>query len=255
MPKAPDKNRAEAERLFKEGMALVEIAGKLGVSEGTVRCWKARNWGKKPQGKQKAALQKNDCNAAAKKTDDCNGGKRKRQGAPPGNKNAFKHGGYSATFWDTLDQKELEMVMDMPEDEEQMLMDEIRLCTARERRIMQAVNWYRGQQDRLSVAGVSRQEEKRQFKDEEEKQKYEDIIAEKVENGERMPGTRYQEVTSKEPKDSAIARLERELSVIQGKKAQMLQILADLRIERLKLDGDADKNDIVQAWIDGLDGI
>jgi phage terminase small subunit len=61
MPRAPSEQakqkKAEAEKLFNEGMALVEIAKKLGVSEGTVRSWKNRGgWGE--------SIKKNKCNVA-----------------------------------------------------------------------------------------------------------------------------------------------------------------------------------------------
>ena len=42
MPRAPSEKMIEAEKLFNDGMAMVEIAKKLGVSDGTVRSWKNR---------------------------------------------------------------------------------------------------------------------------------------------------------------------------------------------------------------------
>ena len=241
MPRAPSENSIKAEKLFREGKKLTEIAKILEVPDGTVRRWKHdHGWDKKKIGKSERS-EKKKANI-------------RKRGAPPGNKNAARTGPYSQIFWDTLDEDELSMVMDMKDDEEQMLIDEIRLFTARERRIMKAINLYRNQQENLSIASVSRQEEKRSFKDEEERQQYEDIIAAKVEEGTRMPGNRYQVVTNTEPKDSAIARLEKELSVVQGKKTQAIQALADLRLEKAKLNGDTAKNDIVQAWIEGVMG-
>lgn len=58
MPRAPSEKIIEAEKLFHDGMAMVEIAKRLGVSDGTVRCWKNRyGWGDKPK-KTNATLQK-----------------------------------------------------------------------------------------------------------------------------------------------------------------------------------------------------
>ena len=73
MSKANTDQRTKARKMFDQGKTLVEIAKKLGVSEGTVRSWKSRDgWGKKddpePQKKTKVALQMN-CNANAY----CNG--------------------------------------------------------------------------------------------------------------------------------------------------------------------------------------
>ena len=47
MPRAPSEKVTQAEKLFNDGMPMVEIAKKLGVSDGTVRSWKNRyGWGK-----------------------------------------------------------------------------------------------------------------------------------------------------------------------------------------------------------------
>ncbi|MFR0781931.1 MAG: terminase gpP N-terminus-related DNA-binding protein [Coprococcus sp.] len=47
MPRAPSEKVTQAEKLFNDGMAMVEIAKKLEVSDGTVRSWKNRyGWGK-----------------------------------------------------------------------------------------------------------------------------------------------------------------------------------------------------------------
>lgn len=59
MPRAPSEKVTQAEKLFNDGMAMVEIAKKLEVSDGTVRSWKNRyGWGK--------ASKKNKCNVAKK---------------------------------------------------------------------------------------------------------------------------------------------------------------------------------------------
>lgn len=42
MPRKPDERIARARELYQSGMKLVEVAGKLGVPEGTVRSWKNR---------------------------------------------------------------------------------------------------------------------------------------------------------------------------------------------------------------------
>lgn len=253
MPKAPNENRAKAEQMFNEGMALVEIAKKLGISEGTVRSWKARNWGKKkPQDDQKktsATLQKKKRNVAKeqKATE-----APRRRGGQPGNKNAFKHGGYSKTYFDTLDEDELEMVMSMPDDEEQLLLDQIRLFVAREHRIMRAINSLRKQEADLALVDIQRQEQKRAFVSDEEKERYEEIVEEKIEKGERLPGMQYALITNTEPKHSAIARLEKELSVVQGKKTEAIRALATLRIERQKLNAFSAGSEVVDDWVKAI---
>ncbi len=60
MPRAPSEKMLEAEKLFNDGMAMVEIAKKLGVSDGTVRSWKNRyGWGDKSK-KTNATLRKRE---------------------------------------------------------------------------------------------------------------------------------------------------------------------------------------------------
>ena len=68
MPRPPNGKAAEAERLFAQGMAMVEIAKKLEVSDGTVRSWKKRyGWGGKEE-KNNATLQKKKRNVAKGKS-------------------------------------------------------------------------------------------------------------------------------------------------------------------------------------------
>lgn len=59
MPRAPSEKAKEAEKLFRKGMPLTDIAKKLEVSDGTVRSWKNRyDWDKKAK-KTSATLQIN----------------------------------------------------------------------------------------------------------------------------------------------------------------------------------------------------
>lgn len=108
--------------MFHDGMALVDIAKKLGKPEGTVRRWKStQNWdgnSKKKQGersqKDKASVRKRGGQPGNKNSK----GKQnaKGHGAPKGTQNALKHGGYSAVYWDTLDEDERELIESMPQD-------------------------------------------------------------------------------------------------------------------------------------------
>mgnify|MGYP002798758287 FL=1 len=150
MPRARSPDSIEAEKLYKSGMALVDIAKKLGKPEGTVRRWKStQKWdenGKKKQGErsqkesasQKASVRKRGGQPG---NQNCKGKQNaKGHGAPKGTQNALKHGGYSAVYWDTLDEDEKELIETMPQDEEEILINQNMLFTVRERRIMQAIN-------------------------------------------------------------------------------------------------------------------
>lgn len=256
MARARSPDSVEAEKLYHGGMRLVDIAKKLGVPEGTVRRWKS--------------TQKWDGEKAPKKVE--RSGKKKanvrnKRGAPKGNKNAVgnkggplktgdkiaeKHGGYTAVSRDVLDEEEKEMIEDMPEDEEMLLIEEIRLFAVRERRIMKAINKYRNQEEPVSLYGFTRIEDKREFKTEEDKKLYEERIKEKVSAYERLPGDHYNLQTQMENKDNIIARLERELSTIQSKKTKAIEALAKLRLEKQKIAGESKGNEVAKTWAEGV---
>lgn len=64
MARAPNEKALEAERLYKQGLKLIDIAGKLDVPEGTIRSWKNRyKW----DNDTSATLQKKKCNVAKEK--------------------------------------------------------------------------------------------------------------------------------------------------------------------------------------------
>lgn len=257
MPRAPSEKKAEAEKLFNKGVKLTDIAKKLGVPEGTVRSWKNRSkWGIK-------ASKKNKCNVANDDEENATLQKRKK-GGQEGNKNAkgnrgnpnpntppnpTKHGAYRAVFMDALDEDERELVGLVPDDEEQLLMEQIQLFSIRERRILKAINKYREQKGDVSVADLYRSESKRSFKDDEEKELYEKKIREKIEREERLPGESYNIQTHTTNKDMIIARLEQELSSVQNKKTKAIEALSKIRIERLKMENEAAGSEAVDDWI------
>lgn len=259
MPRAPSEKMIEAEKLFYDGMAMVEIAKKFGVSPGTVRSWKNRyGWG----GKSK----KNKRNVAKKESRETATLQKKKRGGQPGNQNSkgaskgkgnpkpipppnrTKHGGYVPVFMDALDEDEQELVATIPEDTEMQLMEQIQLFSIRERRILKAINKYREQKGDVAVADVTRFENKRIFKDKEEEAEYNRRQKEKVENEEILPGKSYSIQTHTSNKDMVIARLEQELSTVQSKKTKAIEALSKTRLESEKLRGKNAGNDIVMAW-------
>lgn len=81
MPRAPNPKVDEAEKLFKKGYKLVDIARELDVPDGTVRRWKnTYDWG----------------NERSKKEDSKKTNVRNKRGAPKGNKNAVGNKGGGA---------------------------------------------------------------------------------------------------------------------------------------------------------------
>ena len=256
MPRQPNKKIAEAEKLYKSGMKMVDIAKQLEVPEGTVRRWKHdKDWdgsGKKKQSER------------SDKEDDKKANVRKR-GAPKGNQNAVggkgnpnpnttKHGAYRAVFMDALDEDEQELVDMVPEDEEELLIEQIQLFSIRERRILMAIKKYRKQKGDVSVADHYQSNSKRSFKNAKEKQLYEKRIREKVNNGERLPGEAYSTQTHTTNKDFIIARLEQELSSVQNKKTKAIEALSKIRLERLKLEKEDAGKEVVDDWISAVLG-
>lgn len=259
MPKAPSEKMIEAEKLFRDGMAMVEIAKKLGISDGTVRSWKNRyRWGDKSKtNKHNVAKKEKKENATLQK---------KKRGGQPGNKNGkgnsgnpspkkpVKHGAYTPVFMDVLDEDEQALVDSVPEDEELLLIEQIQLFSIRERRIMKAINKYRDMKGEVAVADVSRTEEKRTFKDKEDEAEYDRRQKEKVDNKERLPGKSYSISTHTTNKDLVIARLEQELSTVQSKKTKAIEALSKYRMEKAKMDSDGAGNEAVDDWIAAILG-
>lgn len=257
MPRAPSEKVTQAEKLFNDGMAMVEIAKKLEVSDGTVRSWKNRyGWGK--------ASKKNKCNVAKKNEKKNATLQKKKRGGQPKNQNAkggsgnpnpnpppdrTKHGGYVPVFMDALDSDEQELLESIPEDTELQLMEQIQLFSIRERRILKAINKYREQKGEVAVMDVNRSESKRSFKDQEEEAEYDRRQKEKVDNKEILPGKSYNIATHTANKDMIIARLEQELSTVQSKKTKAIEALSKYRIEKARLESESAGNDAVDDWI------
>ena len=254
MPRAPSEKVVQAEKLFNEGIAMVEIAKKLEVSDGTVRSWKNRyGWGK--------TSKKNKCNVAKKEDEKSATLQKKKRGGRPGNNNAkggrgnphplspTKHGGYTPVFMDTLDDDEKALLGIVPEDTELQLMEQIQLFSIRERRILRAINKYREQKGELAVMDVSKNETKRSFDSKEDEDEYGRRQQEKIANEEILPGKAYELSTHTTNKDMIIARLEQELSTIQGKKTKAIEALSKYRMEKARMESESAGNDAVDDWI------
>lgn len=257
MPRAPSEKVTQAEKLFNDGMAMVDIAKRLEVSDGTVRSWKNRyGWGN--------ASKKNKCNVAKKDSKKNATLQKKKKGAPFGNQNAkggrgnphpnpppdrTKHGGYTPVFMDTLDDDERALLNDIPEDTELQLMEQIQLFSIRERRILKAINKYREQEEKVAVMDVTQSETKHSFKDEEEEAEYNRQKQEAVDRGIIMPGKPCNVSTHATNKDMIIARLEQELSTVQSKKTKAIEALSKYRMEKLRLESESTGNDAVDDWI------
>lgn len=235
MPRAPNGAKEEAKQLYLSGIKLADISRKLGVSEGTVRSWKNRDkWDSEPSETVAKPLQKNVA---------------KKRGGQPDNNNALKHGAYKTVYADVLDNDEKALIENIPTDEEELLIEQIKIFTLRERKILLAINKYREQKGDVAVADVTRIEEKRSFKDEEEEAEYEKRQREKVINKEKLPGKAYNLQTHTTNKDLIIIRLEQELSSVQNKKIKAIEVLSKIRLEKAKLEKENTGNSVVDDWV------
>lgn len=235
------ETREEAYKDYTNGMKYKDIAKKYGISVNTVKSWASRYW------KQKKLQPKNKkgCNQTSKKLQpkqDRRGapdgnknavGNRGGNGAPVGNKFAWKHGGYSEVRYDVLTEDEKKMIGEMPEDEEQQLMDILFYLDVRERRLMQAINKYRDMKGGLYVDNVSRLEKKKTFANEEDKKLYEELRKQKIDD--EKISYLYEEYSQQTDTRSVIGvveRLESELTRIQGKKIDCVRALAQVRKDK-----------------------
>lgn len=284
MPRAQNDQKVKAREMFDQGRTLVEIASKLGISEGTIRSWKSRDgWGKKAPPEEKktnATLQKTlqkNCNVAinvAKTVATLQTKEKKKRGAPAGNKNAVgnkggppkgsknasgnkgnpdpgenavKHGGYRALYMDAYDDDEKALFEELPEDQEIILMDTIRAYTVQERQIMQAIKKITSE-DYLIERTLSRT--KRQFRNEADREEYERRIREKIEAGERLPGDVETEMEHQEARiGPTFSRLQQDLANVRAKKAAVSAQLNNIRKDHNESSGNMD---FAKAWADRI---
>ena len=152
MARAPDPKAAQAKEMFLAGKKLIEIAAALGVPEGTVRSWKNRYGWKNCN--PNATLQ-SKCNVAKKR-----GGQPGNKNAvghggtgPPGNKNAVTTGEFETLLFDCLLPEERRLADAVPVDKGQLLLQEIRLLTVREYRMLKRIDALRKSEERSEAAG------------------------------------------------------------------------------------------------------
>ena len=85
-----------------------------------------------------------------------------------------------------------------------------------------------------------------------EKKLYEDRVKEKVDKNERLPGERYSLQTMTSATADLVARLEKELTSVQGQKTRAVDALTRLRLEKQKLAGETQGNELVRLWAEKI---
>lgn len=261
MPRARSPDSLEAEKLYREGVRLVDIAKKLGVPSGTVRRWKStQNWDDKGEHGKKKQSERSETEKAnvRKKTKRTLGNKKGApkgnqnavgHGAPKGNQNAYKHGGYTQVYMGVLTDEEMEMVHDIPTDEEALLQEQLHLLTVQEVRLIKALNQYSEAKAGQYIEGVSVIEDKRSFKNGEEELKYDQIMEEKVRTGKRLPGQKKSVQTNTGASIDVVIRLQRELTAVQSKKTKVIMALSKCRMEKAKMESESAGNVVADNWL------
>lgn len=118
--------RDKAYEYYQAGLKYKEIAEKCGVSLSAVKSWAARYWKKKSCNQEDEKLQPKKKKVATR-------------GAPKGNKNALTTGEFETLLFDSLNEEEKKLVQRVPQDKSDLLLQEIRLLTVRERRMLQRI--------------------------------------------------------------------------------------------------------------------
>lgn len=238
---------------YRNGEKPKALSEKTGISINTIKSWIKRDKAKNASTKKTATKSKKGASSNGKKgapVGNKNARGNKGGSAPVRNKNAEKHGAYSKTYWDSLDDDELEMMEDIVGDEEQELVMQIKMFSVRERRLMQRIKSYKEISEKnhgLAVKSVSKKKE------------LEDIVnseGESIGNGE-FKKSKEVTVTSTEAVMNSIMALEAELTKVQRAKTKAIESLAKIRLERNRLEIDnareqreADLHDLKKEYLD-----
>jgi len=154
-------------------------------------------------------------------------------GAPLGNRNAVKHGGYARITLDSLSEDEKEFLedCDTTNDEETMLEHEIKLLTIRISRLMKQISadkYAKG----LYVDYVEISETKRRFKAPEDEAEYYRLVQEEIDRGDRNPGEPYKVHTIKRNSDEFILSIHEVITRAQALRQRCLESLIRLRMAK-----------------------
>lgn len=145
MPRERSPNRDKAYEIYKEHGGNItnrDIAALLGEDEKVVAVWKSRDkWNVVQQSSE-------SCTTKAK------GGQPGNKnavghGAPEKNKNAVTTGEFETLLFDCLEPEERQLAQAVPEDKEKLLLQEIKLLTVRERRMLKRIEAIRKAEEYL----------------------------------------------------------------------------------------------------------
>lgn len=238
---------------YRKGVKPKALSKKFGISINTIKSWINRDKSKNAEPVAAAPCKKEGAPPEKKKGAPLKNKNAMGAGAPEGNKNALKHGGYSAIYWDTLDDEEREMIEEIPTDEETLLIEQIQLFAIRERKLMKAIHKYRriedGPKGNLALAAAITNENKKRFANSEDKERYEKLRQDKIDDDKiSYLYEEYNVTTTTEATINIIQRLDRELTSVQAKKTKTIETLSRLHLEKQKLTGSSAGNEVVRTW-------
>lgn len=137
MPRGRSPNRNKAYEIYRQHGGKItnrKIAEILNEDEKVIAVWKSRDHWKVVQQSAESCTTKTRGGQPGNKNAVGHGGT-----GPPGNKNALKTGEFETLLFDCLEPEEKELAAAVPADKEQLLLQEIRLLTVRERRMLKRI--------------------------------------------------------------------------------------------------------------------
>ncbi len=139
MPRERNPNRDKAKEIYQAHGGKItnrEIAAILGEDEKVIAVWKGRDcWNNVvQQSKKRCTIKKKGGQPGNKNAKGNRGG-----AAPEKNKNAVTTGEFETLLFDCLEPEERRLADAVPADKEQLLLQEIRLLTVREYRMLRRI--------------------------------------------------------------------------------------------------------------------
>jgi len=145
LARAPDPRIEKAKAMYLKGRKLIEIARDLDLPEGTVRRWKSTHkWESERSDRSNERSVKNRGGQPGNQNAIGHGGT-----GPQGNKNAVTTGEFEALLFDCLNEEERRLAESVPEDKRILQIQEIRLLSVRERRMLRRIEAIRESLERL----------------------------------------------------------------------------------------------------------
>lgn len=206
-------NKEKAFIDWRKGTKQKDIAEKYGVTVSAVKSWVSRDFKHRGATSTKEKVATKPKKVATKGAPKGNKNAVGNRGNPqPRNQNNYKHGAYAKVYWDTLDEDELALLEEMPIDEEENLMDQIRLLSIRERRLMKEIKNFKEKAAGLTVDSVTKR-----------------VLEIKGDVASQKEQKQDETTTKTTSSFDVVLRLEAELSKVQTSKTKALNTLHKIR--------------------------